>query len=97
MAIELEVIRNPRTADGGFEDDKNGCHICGCITTAYISITLISEKQPKSLFEFSQSGGDTVSVKEKQSKICKGCLNDMEYMLDRAILNASINVSRAEP
>jgi hypothetical protein len=38
--LDLVIIDNPRTAKGGWENEKDGCSFCGAISCAYIAITV---------------------------------------------------------
>lgn len=38
--IDLVIIDNPRTAKGGWENEKEGCSFCGAISSAYVAVTV---------------------------------------------------------
>lgn len=38
MFVDLVPINNPRTSEGGWEDEKNGCELCGAISSVYIDV-----------------------------------------------------------
>ena len=36
--LDLIIISNPRTANGGWEDEKHGCDLCEAISSVYIEV-----------------------------------------------------------
>lgn len=45
--MKIFIISNPRTEDGGFEDENLKCNVCGQLSTAYAGFaTLQGQRLP---------------------------------------------------
>lgn len=42
--MELVDISNPKTPEGGWENEKDGCAFCGAISSAYAGISVQLDK-----------------------------------------------------
>lgn len=73
MEIGIRTVSNPRMKDG-WHDEENGCRLCGCISSAYMSISFYKEG--------SRHVSDVFGV-----RICKSCLEERIKMINKTILD----------
>ena len=70
--FELVIINNPRTPEGGWEDEM-GCDLCGAVSCAYIAlrVNLLNEE----ILTIKMCGGCLNAAEKEQNKtILSQCL-----------------------